>query len=164
MSNGIISDLMFPSVQEIPLAPQIVRAEDGRTFRAGPESVRFILTNKQTGGAFLLLEATIDAPSYGPPMHIHTREDETFSVLEGQLIVIVDGVRHELNPGDVAFAPRGIPHRFESGPYGARFTVMTNGDNFERFFPRFLEAAGRGDFPALPGIAAEHGIELLPQG
>lgn len=149
--------------REISLAPHLARADEGDRYGHGPEGVRTILSSEQTGGAFSMLEATIDAPAYGPPYHVHTMEDETFHVLEGSLVLIVDGQRLILNPGDVAFAPRGIPHRFESGPQGVRVTIMSTGSNFERFLPRFCAAATAGEMHRVPAIAAEHGISFLPQ-
>jgi mannose-6-phosphate isomerase-like protein (cupin superfamily) len=37
-----------------------------------------------TGGAFGLIEARYPA-NFGPPLHVHHREDETFYVLDGEL-------------------------------------------------------------------------------
>ena len=145
------------------LAPQIVRADEGLRMGMGPEQGRLILSSAATGGAFTLVETTIDAPHFGPPYHLHEREDETFMILEGALILILDGVRHELQAGDVAFAPRNVPHRFESGPQGVRFHIMISGDNFERFIPRYAAAFAAGETHLLPAIAAEHGITFLPE-
>ena len=154
---------MVAFTEEILLAPQIVRAEGAAWMGDGPERFRPILTSAVTGGAFMMAEVEIDAPNWGPPYHVHTREDETFTVREGTLILVVDGVRHELNAGDVAFAPRNVPHRFESGPNGVRMTVMVSGDNFERFFPRYSAALQAGETHLLEGIAAEHGIAFLSE-
>ncbi len=159
-SQCIISPVMN-AVAEPTLAPMIVRPTEGPTMQVGPEHVRMILPSAATGGAFHMGEVTIDAPGFGPPYHVHELEDETFMVLDGELIVIVDGMRYDLKPGDVAFAPRNVPHRFESGPNGVRFRIMITGDNFERFFPRYSEAIAAGEMHRLPAIAAEHGITLL---
>jgi len=43
---------------------------------------------KDTGGAFCLVEAIL-APGNEPPPHVHSREDETFYVLEGEFDVYV---------------------------------------------------------------------------
>ena len=37
-----------------------------------------------TSGAFVLVEAVVP-PGNGPPPHIHSREDEAFYILEGEL-------------------------------------------------------------------------------
>ena len=148
--------------EDVLLAPRIVRADEGERIGHGPENTRTILTSAQTGGAFTVMETTIDVPAYGPPYHVHAREDETFTVLDGSVTLILGGVRHELNVGDTAFAPRNVPHTFETGPHGVRMQIISSGDNFERFLPRFNAALAAGEMHRLAEIAGEHGITFLP--
>src|SRR5438552_6625706 len=46
------------------------------------------------------------------PLHIHRREDEIFHVLRGRLRFEVDGKGFVAGAGDMALAPKGVPHRF----------------------------------------------------
>ncbi|KAK4148767.1 hypothetical protein C8A00DRAFT_38645 [Chaetomidium leptoderma] len=47
-----------------------------------------------------------------PPEHFHPFQEEYMTVLEGTLVVEVDGVEHALKPGDAEFAVRrGANHR-----------------------------------------------------
>jgi quercetin dioxygenase-like cupin family protein len=46
------------------------------------------LSGPDTGGAYCLIEASL-APEIGVPRHTHTREDETYYVISGELEVIV---------------------------------------------------------------------------
>ena len=55
------------------------------------------LTGADTGGAYCLLEVSL-APGIGVPRHIHTREDETYYVISGELEVII---------GDEVFVLKG---------------------------------------------------------
>lgn len=55
------------------------------------------LSGQDTGGAYCLLELSL-APGIGVPRHTHTREDETYFVLAGQLEVIVANDVFVLNP------------------------------------------------------------------
>ena len=70
-------------------------------------------TAEETGGAFLLFE---DAMSAGKttPLHVHEQEDELLYVLEGEIMVAIDGEEHQVGAGGVAFAPRGVPMPFLS--------------------------------------------------
>jgi quercetin dioxygenase-like cupin family protein len=46
-------------------------------------------------------------------VHIHPDADEVFYVLEGEIIVHVEGgVEHRIQQGDFALALRGVPHAF----------------------------------------------------
>lgn len=160
---GTILDLMITLLEETHNLPKILAGGEGCPFVLGPQHATIKLMSAETDGRFSLTEVRIDEPGFGPPYHVHTREDELFMVHEGSLILIVDGVRHEVTAGGMAYAPRDVPHRFESGPNGVRFTLMITGSNFERFYSRYAEAIERGDLASLPGIAADHGITFLPQ-
>src|SRR2546430_6134368 len=68
-------------------------------------------TAEETDGAFLLFE---DYMSKGKatPLHVHTNEDESLYVLEGEILVHVDGRSHRVGSRGLAVAPRGCPHAF----------------------------------------------------
>lgn len=95
----------------------------------------FKVTGEQSGGAFLLIE---DGAPRGKttPLHVHPRHDETFYVIEGELLVHIDGTEQTAGPGSIAAIPRGTPHAFLVTSEAARFIVfITPGDaNAEAFF------------------------------
>ena len=77
------------------------------------------------------------------PLHVHSREDELFYIVEGEHIITLGDEEHRLGPGEAIFAPRGIPHaqrRVEPGK-GHELIVVTPG-GLEQFF-RDLAAAER---------------------
>lgn len=47
------------------------------------------------------------------PPHVHSREDETFRVVAGEVAFTIDGERTIAGPGTTVHAPRGVPHHFE---------------------------------------------------
>src|SRR5215469_3469286 len=67
------------------------------------------LSGPDTGGANCLLEVSL-APGMAVPRHTHTREDEVYFVLAGELEVSVGEKTFVLRPGDTLLAPRDIPH------------------------------------------------------
>ena len=71
------------------------------------------LSGTDTGGAYCLLEVSI-APGISVPRHTHTREDEAYFVLAGELEVTVGDEAFILRPGDILMAPRGIPHQLRN--------------------------------------------------
>ena len=74
-----------------------------------------LLTNltetPDTNGAFSLFEATL-VPGTEPPPHVHSREDELFYVLEGELDVYVGEEVFNGKTGECIFLPRLKPHAF----------------------------------------------------
>lgn len=71
-----------------------------------------LITPQQTGNSLALLELTLPKGAE-PPLHIHTREDEAFYVLDGEISVTVADKVTALKPGEILFAPRNVPHSFK---------------------------------------------------
>ena len=67
------------------------------------DAATFLETSEETGGARTLAELEV-APGGKVTPHYHLTYSERFKVLEGQLTVEIDGVHHELQPGDEAVA------------------------------------------------------------
>lgn len=127
------------------------------------EQVTPKISANDTNGQFAMAYIEIE-PGFGPPPHMHRHEDEMFIVIEGDLRVWVDGKEFLAKAGDVVWLPRELPHRFEAaGETKTRVYVLSTGDNFERFFPKWLNALQTygPDMSRLSPIADEHGIVLL---
>jgi len=113
-------------MRTVATPPPIVRArEDGqrRWFFGGGLHI-WKATATETNGAFLLFE---DRLNHGKvtPLHIHPDSDETMVVLEGEIIMHIDGVEHAVAAGGIAIAPRGVPHAFKVvGPDGTRLLCL----------------------------------------
>lgn len=69
------------------------------------------ISGDDTDGRFVLFFG-LYAKHDSAPMHIHIGEDETFYVLEGEVLFQVDNERHTLQPGDTIFLPRTHPHTY----------------------------------------------------
>jgi quercetin dioxygenase-like cupin family protein len=93
----------------IPIVRQ--QGEGERLWFAGGGVFTMKASAAETGGAFLLWEDTM-VRGKTTPMHLHPNEDETIYVLEGELLVDVEGVQHRVGQGGVFVAPRGVPHAF----------------------------------------------------
>jgi quercetin dioxygenase-like cupin family protein len=91
------------------------------------------LCGADTGGAYCLLEVGL-APGMMVPRHTHTREDEAYYVLSGELEVIVGDEVFILRAGDTLIAPRDIPHRLRnSGNAENHYLIMFSPSGFEGF-------------------------------
>jgi quercetin dioxygenase-like cupin family protein len=92
-----------------------------------------LLSGKDTGGAYCLLDLRV-APGLGVPRHTHTREDEAYFVLSGELEAIVGDETFTLRAGETLIAPRNIPHQLRnSGNVGNRYLIMFSPAGFEEF-------------------------------
>jgi quercetin dioxygenase-like cupin family protein len=112
------------------LKPIQVR-KDGGEARWWFEALAVIrATAADTGGQMAIVEVT-EPPGHEAPLHVHHREDEAFFVLEGSATIQVGDDSFEVGPGDYAFGPRDIPHRYSVGPDGCRMLFICTPAGFE---------------------------------
>jgi mannose-6-phosphate isomerase-like protein (cupin superfamily) len=77
------------------------------------DSAIFLETSEETGGARTLVELEVGPGGKVTP-HYHLTYSERFAVLEGRLIIEIDGVRHDLGVGDEAVAAPGSLHAWSN--------------------------------------------------
>jgi quercetin dioxygenase-like cupin family protein len=69
-----------------------------------------------------------------PPIHTHTREDETLYVLEGAIVAYVGDERFEVEAGSYAALPNNVRHGFSVRGDEARPLVTVAPAGVEYFF------------------------------
>jgi len=104
-------------------------------------------TEEETGGAFLIFEDSLDAGKV-TPLHRHPAADETFYMLEGEIVLHVDGEERQLRDGDIAVIPRGIPHAFKVTSAHARMLCLQTPGGGGMFYRLASEPALPGEPPA----------------
>jgi quercetin dioxygenase-like cupin family protein len=116
-------------------------AATGAAYWGPGDHYTFLVTGQDSGGAYFAMEALVP-PGGGPPPHIHTREDETFYLLEGQVEFLLGEETISAGPGDFVNVPRGTVHRFQNtGTETARLVLTFNPAGIERWFEETLERA-----------------------
>ncbi len=70
--------------------PIINTPPQGRTIAVVGDVYRFLATGDDTNGKYALFEALV-GPGGGPPPHVHSREEEGFYVLEGEITFTING-------------------------------------------------------------------------
>ena len=120
------------------------------------------LSGPDTGGAYCLLEVSL-APGMGVPRHTHTREDESYFVLAGELEVIIGGGSFVLKPGDSLVAPRDIPHQLRnSGHVESHYLLIFWPSGFEGFLEATaVPAPDNAVAPTEPPAAAIRNVHEL---
>lgn len=92
-------------------ATPAARPATGEVLSVVGEQIRILADGAMTGGKFLVFEES-GPPGGGPPLHRHDRDDEFFTILEGTLKFVVEGVTRTVGPGETMFAPKGSVHTF----------------------------------------------------
>lgn len=120
---------------------------------------------RDSDGALAMFHLTAP-PMSGPPLHVHSREDETFYVLDGELVFEIDGRRETVGRGGSVFLPRGVTHRYQNlTAEDARLLIIVTPGAFHDFFVELAAATPpEGGIPpleVLQAIDARHGITTL---
>src|SRR5579859_473838 len=128
----------------------------------------WLATSAETQGAFLLFD---DFMTKGKttPLHSHPEVEETLYVLEGEIVVHIDGREQTLGSGGLAMVPRGVPHAFLVTSESARILFLETPGTSEAFYrgaseplTPALEASAPVDFDRVRASAARNGgIEIL---
>jgi quercetin dioxygenase-like cupin family protein len=101
-------------MKETNVTQAIIRkADEGRTVAVVGDVYRFLATGEDTHGKYALWEAIVP-PGGGPPPHVHSREEEGFYVLEGEIAFTINGKKQVATAGMFANMPVGTPHSFKN--------------------------------------------------
>jgi len=125
----------------------------------GGHSLQVKVTGADSGGNFALGYLTA-GPMSGPPLHMHTREDEWFYILKGEMTFQVGNERITAGPGTSIFAPRYVPHTWQNltdEPVEALALVTPS--NFENFLAEMTQA--KGDTAALQEATKRYGNVVM---
>src|SRR5262245_12473260 len=148
----------------------ITQPGKGRTLAVVGDVYRFLATAEDTNGKYALWEAIVP-PGGGPPPHVHSREEEGFYILEGEITFYVGDQRIVATADTFANLPVGTHHSFKNESNRlARMLVSIAPGGLERMFfeigvpvapgattaPPFTKA----EIEKLLEIAPRYGIEL----
>ncbi len=150
---------------------EVVIRQDGegeRLWFAGGGVFTMKASAAETDSAFTLFEDSV-VRGKTTPMHLHPNEDETIYVLEGEILVHVQGAEHRISEGGVFVAPRGVAHAFMVVSETARLLCLQTPGTGEAFYRGASEpSSSEADMSRPPDIArlleaAAHSetIELL---
>ena len=139
--------------------PTISTPPQGRTIAVVGDVYRFLATGQDTSGKYALWEALVP-PGGGPPPHVHSREEEGFYILDGEITFTVNGERVVAKAGTFANMPVGVPHSFKNeGDRPARMLISVAPAGLEEMFFEVGVPLAEGATTAAPPTADE--IERL---
>ena len=157
---------------ETQLAPVIARRSLSNTYRYAGGIVSILIDGEDTGGTFSAWEAS-QKPGGEPPLHLHHTMDETFYIVEGNIRFMVGDRIIDGGPGDMVFAPRGIPHTFRIKSEVAKAVTVCTPAGFEEWFrelgepvqslelPGEIKPLSEADFAKTPALAMRLRLDLI---
>jgi quercetin dioxygenase-like cupin family protein len=151
--------------------PMLRKTTEGRTIAVVGDVYRFLATGEDTNGKYALLEAIVP-PGGGPPLHVHSREEEGFYILEGQISFKIGDERIVATAGVFANMPVGTPHSFTNeSDEPAKILISIAPAGLEQMFfesgipmPQGATTAPpttKAEIEKLLEIAPRYGIEIM---
>jgi len=142
----------------------------GRTIAVVGDVYRFLATGDDTNGKYAMWEAIVP-PGGGPPPHVHSREEEGFYILEGEITFTVNGEKIVATAGMFANVPVGTPHSFKNeSDRPAKILISVAPAGLEQMFMEVGVPLTEGATTALPPtkeeieklltVAPRYGIEI----
>jgi mannose-6-phosphate isomerase-like protein (cupin superfamily)/catechol 2,3-dioxygenase-like lactoylglutathione lyase family enzyme len=119
----------------------------------------------------VVMELTVP-PGGSPPLHVHTMLDDSFLLLDGEVVVRCGEVTDVVRPGGYVVMPHGVEHTFRvTSSTPARMLLVHADDSFLGF----VEAIGTPtqshrlpasaefdlDFDVVARVSAEHGSPMV---
>jgi quercetin dioxygenase-like cupin family protein len=150
--------------------PLIRKPNEGRTIAVVGDVYRFLAIGDDTNGKYAMWEAIVP-PGGGPPPHVHSREEEAFYILEGEITFTVNGEKVVALAGMFANMPVGTPHSFKNeSDQPAKMLISVAPAGLEKMFMEVGVPLADGATTALPptkqeiekllAVAAKYGIEI----
>ena len=166
--------MVQPEVTLMPHQPTLRKPNEGHTISVVGDVYRFLATGEETDGKYAMWEATVPSKG-GPPPHIHSREEESFYILEGKITFTIGEEKIVATQGMFANMPVGSLHSFKNtSDKMARMIISVAPAGLEKMFFEFGVPLEEGSTEALPPtkeeidkllkIAPKYGIQIKVPG
>jgi quercetin dioxygenase-like cupin family protein len=141
--------------------PTIVTAAEGTHLDLLGDAVRVILRSEDTGGSLTLVQQR-SHPGAGVPLHINTREDEIFQILEGEVEFHVGEQTLTAEAGTTIHVPRHLPHSFRVvGQTDALIQISMVPGGLEKMVEEIIQLPKPPDRQKVAVICERYGIKFL---
>ena len=142
--------------------PKVIRDSDGEVLNVIGDIQTHKILGSDTGNQLVEWVDNVE-PGAGIPPHIHTKEDEIFRVVKGEVEIMVDGKSHILKEGDIAFAPKNVPHSWKVvGTEKAKMITSAFPAGIEVMFNELAQLpSGPPDLKKVGEICGNYGISFV---
>ena len=140
--------------------PTVTLPQKGKKLFAAGDLYTFLVLGEDTEGAYSKFHAVVP-PNGGPPPHIHTKEEENFYILKGEVTFFVDGTKLVASAGTCLNAPKGSLHYFknETSENAEMLITLTPAGLEKMFFETGTEV--QGEVKNIPPMTIEEKQRLL---
>jgi uncharacterized cupin superfamily protein len=125
--------------------------------------IQVVISGKQTGGSFSVVEYQLAPATLGAPIHVHTHEDVYLYVLEGELVVLLDGKQSTIRSGQWIKILKGVSQALWSlHDCAVRYFEVTNPAGAENIYQKMADMVASGkpfEYEAMREMDQQFGLE-----
>lgn len=145
--------------------PFLVKAGEARfnkrtPFRGiNPNDLK--VSAKDTNGNLAIFEYA-GKEKTGPPLHLHSQQDEIFYILDGEYLFQIGTDKMMVKAGDTVFGPRNVPHTWiQRSETGKMVYMVQPAGTMEAFFAEMNQLQGPPTETQVQAIHQAHGMTVL---
>lgn len=149
----------------------VLQPGQGTSYWVLGDLYTFKTVSKDTNGTYALMEMVV-YPQTGSPLHIHSREDESFLIQSGEVEFQINGETLIATPGTFIYSPRGQHHLFTNqSNQPATVLCWITPAGLEQFFMEIGTPADdlttpppvtAADIQKTIALAPQYGLTILP--
>lgn len=141
---------------------KVIKASEGSVLNVIGDIQTHKLVGIETGNQIVEWVDNVE-PGVGIPPHVHSKEEEIFRIIEGEIEIMVGGNTTVLKAGDVAYAPKNIPHSWKVvGTNKAKMITSAFPAGIEHMFQQLADLPeGPPDFNMVAEICQKHGVSFV---
>jgi len=133
-----------------------------KEFPVFGEKIEVLVSSEMGHGLLTVIQQTC-LPMAGPPPHLHEREDEFFTVIEGEFEILEETTWHRVSPGESVYSPRGTVHSFRYIGEGlGKIVVAVSPAGLDQYLEQLSPLALPQDEKAIVALSDRQGIKLAP--
>ena len=133
-----------------------------RRIDLGGFEVLVLADATDTDGAFSLIETAETEVGAGPPLHVHRDAIESFVVLAGRYVMVIEDEETECAAGSFILVPRGVRHTFRSASPDSRKLNLYTPAAMVGYFDELAAGIAAGiDESALEAIAGRYAMDVV---
>lgn len=174
LPDGAVVTVTVSAETPTPAKLHVNKPGEGHCISVVGDLYRFLVTGAQSGGRYALWEATVP-PGGGPPLHVHSREDEAFLILEGEMTFRAGDDTLVAGPGTLLSLPPGLKHAFRNNSdRPVRMLILIAPAGLEKMFEETGVAMPNAQAQPLPPsheeierllkAAPRYGVTIFPPG
>lgn len=140
------------------LEAHVVAPQQGRALWHLGALMHFKLLGSETGGQLWAAEGLADT-TFAVPLHVHSREDECWHILDGTIRFTIGDSTVTAGVGATVFIPRGVPHTFQIVSATARWFGVGTPAGLDQWFFETGEPAAALTLPPPPSAPPD--VEMI---